>query len=416
MARIIKGLSATEVEKTKPGAKTKNLFDGKGLFLIIQPQKTFPDGKPKPASKWWRFKYTFNGRPGMLSFGTYPEVSLAQAREKRDETRKLIASGIDPAENRKALKAEKEGVQGNSLEAISREWHAHMVNNSAWSEDHAATILVRLEKDVFPWIGSKPITEVTAKEIKEILDRVRSRGVVETARRVLTILGQVYRYAISIDKANYEVTAGFRGYLPSTSKTRKHMAAVTDPKELAPLLRAIDGYQGGFVAKCALQLLPLLFVRPGELRHMEWAEIDMESAEWNIPGPKMKMKQPHLVPLSKQAIEILKEIRPLTGHGKYVFPSTRSFSRCMSDNTINAAFRRMGFDGETITGHGFRATARTILDEVLGLRVDFIEHQLAHAVKDPNGRAYNRTSHHVERRKMMQEWADYLDKLKNEVY
>lgn len=191
------------------------------------------------------------------------------------------------------------------------------------------------------------------------------------------------------------------------------MAAVTDPKELAPLLRAIDGYQGGFVAKCALQLLPLLFVRPGELRHMEWAEIDMESAEWNIPGSKMKMKQPHLVPLSKQSIEILEEIKPLTGHEKYVFPSTRSFSRCMSDNTINAAFRRMGFDGETITGHGFRATARTILDEVLGFRVDFIEHQLAHAVRDPNGRAYNRTSHHVERRKMMQEWADYLDKLKS---
>lgn len=413
MARIIKGLSATEVEKTKPGAKTKNLFDGKGLFLIIQPQKTFPDGKPKPASKWWRFKYTFNGKPGLLSFGTYPEVSLAQARDKRDEARKLIANGVDPAENRKTLKAEKEGLLDNSLEAISREWHAHMVKNNAWTEDHAATILVRLEKDVFPWAGSKPITEISAKEIKDILDRVRSRGVVETARRVLTIMGQVYRYAISIDKASYEITAGFRGYLPATSKTRKHMAAVTDPKELAPLLRAIDGYQGGFVAKCALQLLPLLFVRPGELRHMEWAEIDMESAEWNIPGSKMKMKQPHLVPLSKQSIEILEEIKPLTGHGKYVFPSTRSFSRCMSDNTINAAFRRMGFDGETITGHGFRATARTILDEVLGFRVDFIEHQLAHAVRDPNGRAYNRTSHHVERRKMMQEWADYLDKLKS---
>lgn len=412
MARIIKGLSATEVEKTKPGAKPKNLFDGKGLFLLIQPQKLFPDGKSKPASKWWRFKYTFNGKPGMLSFGTYPDVSLAQARDKRDEARKLIATGIDPAVNRKALKAENEELLTNSFESISREWHAHMINNSAWSEDHAATILVRLEKDVFPWAGSKQISEITAKEIKDILDRVRSRGVVETARRVLTIMGQIYRYAISIDKASYDISAGFRGYLPATSKTRIHMAAVTDPKELAPLLRAIDGYQGGFVAKCALQLLPLLFVRPGELRHMEWVEIDLETAEWNIPGPKMKMKQPHLIPLSKQSIEILNEIMPLTGHGKYVFPSTRSFARCMSDNTINAAFRRMGFDGETITGHGFRATARTILDEVLGFRVDFIEHQLAHAVKDPNGRAYNRTSHISERRKMMQEWADYLDNLK----
>lgn len=191
------------------------------------------------------------------------------------------------------------------------------------------------------------------------------------------------------------------------------MAAVTDPKELAPLLRAIDTYQGGHVAKCSLKLLPLVFVRPGELRHMEWSEIDFDAAEWNIPGQKMKMKEPHLVPLSKQAIAILKEIQPLTGNSKYVFPSTRSFARCMSDNTINASFRRMGFDGDTITGHGFRATARTILDEVLHQRIDIIEHQLAHAVRDPNGRAYNRTSHLAERRRMMQQWADYLDKLKS---
>ena len=303
-------------------------------------------------------------------------------------------------------------MTANSFQAVALEWHKHMISNKEWSADHAGTIKNRMELDIFPWIGSVPIAEVTAKEIKAILDRVRSRGVIETARRTLTITGQVYRYAIMTDRAEYDISAGFRGYLPATSKTRKHMASVTDPKELGPLLRAADSYQGGLVAQSALKLLPLLFVRPGELRHMEWSEIDLDAAEWNIPGPKMKMKQAHLVPLSRQALAILEEIKPLTGRGKYVFPSTRSVLRCMSDNTINAAFRRMGFDGETITGHGFRATARTILDEILGFRVDFIEHQLAHAVKDPNGRAYNRTAHLVERRKMMQDWADYLDGLK----
>jgi integrase len=270
----------------------------------------------------------------------------------------------------------------------------------------------RLEKDIFPWIGKKPILEVTAKDVKSILDRVRSRGVIETARRVRTIVGQVFTYAISTDRANYDIAAGLKGYLPSTDKTKKHMAAITDPKELVPLLNAIDGYQGSFVVKCALRLAPLVFVRPGELRKAEWSEIALEAGEWNIPAARMKMRQPHLVPLSHQSIEILSELKPLTGHSKYVFPSTRTNTRCMSDNTINAAFRRMGFDRETITGHGLRATARTILDEVLQVRVDFIEHQLAHAVRDPNGRAYNRTAHLVERRRMMQTWADYLDGLK----
>lgn len=403
MARTTKELSAMEVEKAKPGSEQRKLYDGKGLLLIVTPA----------GGKWWRFKYTFNGKGKTISFGTYPEISLAQARERRQEARKLLALGVDPSVNRKAVKSAKEELMANSFEVIAREWHIKQVDDSAWTADHAATIMNRLEKDLFPWIGAKPITEVTAKDIRVILDRVKGRGVVETARRCRTIASQVFTYAISMDKATYDVAASLKKHLPPTSKTRKHMASVTDPKELTPLLRALDGYQGGFVAKCALQLLPLLFVRPGELRHMEWAEIDLEAAEWNIPGAKMKMKQPHLVPLSHQAVEILTEIKPLTGQGKYVFPSTRSSLRCMSDNTINAAFRRMGFDGETITGHGFRATARTILDEILGFRVDFIEHQLAHAVKDPNGRAYNRTAHLAERRKMMQTWADYLDGLKS---
>lgn len=393
-------LADIRVKSAKPKENPFKMADEKGLYIQIMPN----------GGKWWRFKYRFDNKEKLLSFGTYPEISLSTARKKRDEARELVANGVDPSANRKAIKASRTESLANSFEVLAREWHDNQKPN--WSADHAITILTRMEKDIFPWIGSKPILEVTAKDVKSILDRVKSRGVMETARRIRTITGQVFTYAISTDRANYDIAAGLKGYLPSASKTKKHMAAVTDPKELAPLLRAIDGYQGGFVAKCALRLLPLLFVRPGELRHMEWEEIDFDEAVWKIPAHKMKMKQPHIVPLSQQALEILAELKPLTDHSIYVFPSTRTNTRCMSDNTINAAFRRMGFDGETVTGHGFRATARTILDEVLQFRIDFIEHQLAHGVKDALGRAYNRTSHLTERRKMMQKWADYLDGLK----
>lgn len=390
------------IKNAKGKDKAYKLADGAGLFLYVTPG----------GSRLWRFKYRFGGKEKLLSFGSYPDLSLVEARNKRHDARNLLANGFDPSATRKTEKTAKEELLANSFKAIALEWHKKMVDENAWTADHATTILNRLEKDILPWIGSKPITEITAKDIRTILDRVKSRGVIETARRCRTIASQVFTYAISTDRAVYDVAASLRKHLPPTSKTRKHMASVTDPIELAPLLRAIDSYQGGFVAQCALKLLPLVFVRPGELRHMEWAEVDLEAAEWNIPAVKMKMKQPHLVPLSLQAIDILTELKPLTGNSKYVFPSTRSFDRCMSDNTINAAFRRMGFDGDTITGHGFRATARTILDEILGFRIDFIEHQLAHAVKDPNGRAYNRTAHLTERKKMMQLWADYLEGLK----
>ena len=402
MARRTETLGALQVEKVKPGSKPQHLFDGGGLFLLVATS----------GGKWWRFKYSFSGKSKTISFGTYPEISLAQARERREEARKLLAMGVDPSANRKAVKLAKEELLANSFECIAREWHKKMVGDSAWTADHAETILTRMEKDMFPRIGAKPITEVTAKDIRAILDQVKERGAVDTARRCRTIASQVFVYAIGTDRAEYNIATSLSKHLPAVSKTRKHMASITDPKELAPLLRAIDGYQGGFVTKCALQLLPLLFVRPGELRQMEWAEIDFESAEWNIPAVKMKMKVAHLVPLSSKAVAILTTLKPLTGNSRYVFPSTRSFDRCLSDNTMNAAFRRMDFDGDTISSHGFRATARTILDEVLGFRVDFIEHQLAHAVKDPNGRAYNRTANLAERKKMMQLWADYLDGLK----
>lgn len=402
MAKGIVPLTDKKIANAKPFEKERKLFDGGGLYLLITPA----------GGKLWHMKYRFDGKEGRLSLGAYPYVSLADARRGREDARKLLAKGIDPNVHRKKEKVARELLKANTFEAIAREWHAKEVTDGSWTEEHAGTIMNRIEKDIAPWIGKTIITEVTAKEIKAILDRVKGRGVVETARRCYTIMGQVYRYAIMTDRAQYDISAGFRGYLPAISKTRKHMAAVTDPKELAPLLRALDGYQGTFVAQCALRLVPMLFVRPGELRHMEWKELNLDEAEWNIPGPKMKMKLPHLVPLPTQALEVLKEIQPLTGNGKYVFPSTRTPARPMSDNTVNAAFRRMGFDGDTITGHGFRATARTILDEILQQRVDIIEHQLAHAVKDANGRAYNRTTHLPERRKMMQLWADYLDGLK----
>jgi integrase len=268
----------------------------------------------------------------------------------------------------------------------------------------------RLTKEVFPWVGARSFEEIKAPELLKVLRRMESRGALDTAHRVRNHCSKIFRYAIATGRAERDPAADLQGALPPVKNN--HMAAPTDPKLFAPLLRAIDGYEGSFVVKCAMLLAPMLFVRPGELRHAEWAEIDFETAEWNIPSHKMKMKEPHLVPLPCQALKILKTLHPLTGSGKYVFPCHRSPLRCMSENAVNAGLRRLGFEKSEITGHGFRAVARTILDEVLKVRPDFIEHQLAHAVKDPNGRAYNRTAHLEERRKMMQKWADYLDGLK----
>ena len=400
MPKRIIPLSDVKVRNAKPRGKGYKLSDGGGLYLMVS----------ATGGKLWRFKYRYGEKEKLLALGAYPIVSLAEARQRRDNAKQLLEDGIDPSIHQKAAKAARDESIANSFEAIAREWHGH--KKPEWSADHASTILARLEKDILPWIGGIPITDVTAKDIKSVVDRVKSRGTMEAARRLLTIIGQVFNYAIFTDRANYNMAVGLKGYLPPSSKTKKHMAAVIDPKELAPLLRAMDSYQGGFVAQCALKLLPLFFCRPGELRHLEWREIDCDARQITIPGSKMKMKSDHIIPLSTQAIGILKELQPLTGHGTYVFPSTRSFSRCMSDNTINAALRRMGFDGDTVTGHGFRATARTLLHEVLHVSPYVIEAQLAHRVPDTLGAAYNRTTHLEERRKMMQTWADYLDGLK----
>jgi len=387
-----------KVRTAKAKEKPYKLTDGDGLFLLVT----------TVGGKWWRFKYRFGGKEKLLALGTYPEVSLADARGKRDAARKQVAAGIDPSEVRKAQKAAMVAGAVNSFEVVAREWHGKYAKT--WSSVHTKTIMDRLTKEVFPWVGARSFEEIKAPELLKVLRRMESRGALDTAHRVRNHCSKIFRYAIATGRAERDPAADLQGALPPVKNN--HMAAPTDPKLLAPLLRAIDGYEGSFVVKCAMLLAPILFVRPGELRHAEWVEIDLEAAEWNIPGHKMKMKEPHLVPLPCQALKILKTLHPLTGSGKYVFPCHRSPLRCMSENAVNAGLRRLGFEKSEITGHGFRAVARTILDEVLKVRPDFIEHQLAHAVKDPNGRAYNRTAHLEERRKMMQKWADYLDGLK----
>ncbi len=397
MPKRIMPLTDMRVLKAKPQDKSITLFDGAGLYLLITPT----------GGKLWRFKYRFDKKEKKLAFGTYPEITLADARQRRDEARRQIAHGIDPGAVRKAQKQAKT-EEKETFEIIAREWH--MKFKPTWKPSHAEKLLTRLERDVFPYLGTRPIKEIKAPELLTVLRRIESRGALETAHRARVICGQILRYAVATGRAERDPSADLKGALPPVKTINR--AAIVEPKKVGELLRAIDGYQGGFVVQCALKFAPLVFVRPGELRHAEWSEIDFENAEWNIPPGKMKIKEPHLVPLSNQAIVILEELKKLTGSSRYVFPSGRSFARPMSDNAILAALRRMGYAKEEMSGHGFRAMARTLLDEVLQVRPDFIEHQLAHAVRDPNGRAYNRTTHLVERRKMMQLWADYLDGLK----
>lgn len=391
-------LSDVKIRSAKPGEKPVKLFDGGGMFLLVTPA----------GGKCWRLKYRFGGKEKTLALGTYPEISLADARQRKDEARKLLANGVDPNEDKKTRKVEEKLQQANTFERVAREWHEK--NRHTWIPSYADQIMRRLAADIFPVIGDKPISELKPMHLLAALQGIEKRGALESAHRIKQTCGQIMRYAVGIGAAERDITTDLRGALPPVKGG--HHAALTDPKEIAPLLRAIDGFEGSFIVKCALRLAPLLFVRPGELRKAEWSEIDLEAAEWNIPPEKMKMGQPHIVPLSDQSLAILRELHPLTGCGRYVFPCSRSAARPMSNMALSAAIRRLGYEQGQMTTHGFRAMARTILDEVLHFRPDFIEHQLAHAVRDPNGRAYNRTTHLVERRKMMQTWADYLDGLK----
>jgi integrase len=393
-------LTNTAIRNTKPAEKPLKLFDGGGLFLYVAPT----------GGKWWRLKYRFGGKEKLLSFGTYPEISLAEARDKRDQARKLLANDIDPGEHRKAQKAAQTSNDGNSFEVIAREWFGKF--SPYWVASHSDKIIRRLERDVFPWIGKRPIADITAPELLTTLRRIEERGAVETAHRALQNCSQIFRYAIATGRAIRDPGADLRGAIPPSKG--KHHASITDPKTVGELLRAIKGYQGSFITRCALQLAPLLFVRPGELRKAEWIEINFEAAEWRIPAERMKMREHHIVPLSTQAIAVLEELKPFTGSGRYVFPGARTNGRPMSENTVNAGLRRLGYTNDQMTGHGFRSMASTLLNEQ-GWNRDAIERQLAHAERDNVRAAYNYAEHLPERKRMMQAWADYLDKLALEV-
>jgi integrase len=399
-------LSDTQIRTTKPVEKPIRLYDERGLYLEITPS----------GGRWWRLKYRFAGKEKLLSMGTYPDTGLKAARDKRDRARALLAEGVDPSETRRAEKASRSEVVVNSFEAVAREWHAtiHLAQVSA---GHAARTLIRLEQDVFPWLGGVPVGEIKAPQLLQAMRRIEARGAIETAHRALHACGQVFRYAIATGRAERDPTPDLRGALKPVLV--QHMAAITDPKRVGDLLRAIESYKGMPITRAALQLAPLVFVRPGELRKAEWIEFDLDAKQWRIPAARMKRTKQeklsgaaHVVPLSRQAVAILCELHPLTGHGRYLFPSPRTGDRPMSDNGVLSALRRMGFPSDEMTGHGFRAMARTLLAERLNVDEAVIEAQLAHAVKDALGRAYNRTEFLDQRRKMLQTWADYLDKLR----
>ena len=391
-------LTDTAIRKAKPRDKPRKLYDSRGLYLEIAPRGT----------KAWRFKYRFADKEKRISMGIYPEVSLKLARERRDDSRKLLARDIDPSAYRKAQKQSKRQWARNSFEAVAAEWLAKHSPN--WCASYARRLERDLGRDIFPRIGAKPVAELTAPELLAALRRIEARGTLDTAHRTLQVCGRVLRYAVATGRAERDVSGDLRGAFPPVK--RKHFPAITDPKEVGPLLRLLDGYPGTLPVRCALRLVPLLFVRPGELRKAEWADIDLDGAEWRYTATKTDT--PHVVPLARQAVEILRELHPVTGHHRYVFPNARyrQRDRTMSNTTFWGAFRALDIPPERMTPHGFRAMARTILDEVLGFRPDFIEHQLAHRVRDPNGRAYNRTAFLPERRVMMQAWADYLDRLR----
>lgn len=391
----VMALTDIKIRRAWPGPKPYKLTDERGLYLLVNTN----------GSKWWRFDYRYAGKRKTLSMGTYPDTGLADARAKRDAARRQVQAGIDPGEQRKAAKAAGVERAANSFAAIAEEWLAKQKLAPAT----LAKARWMLEDLVFPWIGGRPIAEIDPPEILRLLQRIEERGAHETAHRTKQRCGQIFRYAIHSHRAARDPTADLRGALTPAKVT--HRPAVTDPNKVGELLRAIEGYTGSFVVRCALKVAPMMFVRPGELRHAEWSEIDLDGALWRIPAGKMKMREEHIVPLSSQAVAVLRELQPLTGNGRYVFPSERSRQRPMSDGTINAALRRMGFDKDTMTGHGFRAMASTRLNE-MGWAPDVIERQLAHAERNKVRAAYNRAQYLDERKRMMQAWADYLDGLR----
>ena len=355
------------------------------------------------AGKYWRFDYRYDGKRRTLAIGVYPDVTLAQARERRDLARALLAKGVDPGAAKQARKAATE----NSFEAVAREWHTKF--SPSWVQRHAEKILRRFEREVFPWIGSRPIADISAPDLLAVLRRIEARNALDTAHRVHQNCGKVFRYAVATGRALRDPSGDLRGAIPPA--VERHHPTITEPKRVGELLRAIAGYSGSHTTRGALQLAPLVFVRPGELRKAEWSEFDLDKAAWRIPAHKMKMKAVHIVPLSIQALAILTDLHAMTGSGRYVFPGARTDDRHMSENTVTAGLRRLGYAVGDMTGHGFRSMASTLLNEQ-GWNRDAIERQLAHAERDDIRAAYNYAEHLPERRKMIQEWANYLDKLK----
>ena len=383
----------------KPANKAYKLADEKSMFLMVYPNGT----------KCWRFKYRFEGKEKVLALGTYPEVSLAEARQKRDEARQLLTNNVDPGKFKQQSKRSGNALAENSFEYIAREWHTK--NSVKWSARHAERIMRRIEVNILPSLGKKQITQISAAELLAVLRKIESRGAIDITHRLHQNCSQIFRYAIATARAERDPAHDLRGAF--TPLKNRHHASLTDPKAVGELMRAIEGYSGYLLTKYALQLSPLVFVRPGELRHAEWAEFNFAEAEWRIPASKMKMKITHIVPLSEQAISILKDAQKLTGSGKYVFPSSLSPNRPMSENTVNAALRRLGFTRDEMTAHGFRSTASTLLNE-LGWNGDAIERQLAHAESNNIRAAYNYAEYLPKRRKMMQFWSDYLQSLMTE--
>lgn len=389
-------LSDTSLRAAKPAEKPYRLYDTNGLYVEVT----------TAGGKLWRLKYRFGSKEKRLALGAYPDVSLKDARERRDDARKLLSNGVDPGLVKKAGKAARVEQAANSFEVIAREWYERQ--SAAWVPSHGERIIRRLERDVFPTLGALPIVDINAPMLLAAIRKIEERGAIETAHRAFQNCGQVFRYAVSTGRLDSDPSRDLRGALSPAKGT--HFSAVTEPVEVGRLLRLLDTYQGGYTVTAALKLAPLVFVRPGELRNARWVDVDLEAGEWRYIVPKTRT--PHIVPLSTQAKAILEALRPHTGHSEYIFPGGRSPLKPMSENGVLAAMRDLGIGADEMTGHGWRAVARTLLDEVLGYPPHIIEQQLAHAVKDALGRAYNRTAHLPQRQEMMQGWADYLDKLK----
>ncbi|MGH8320243.1 MAG: tyrosine-type recombinase/integrase [Steroidobacteraceae bacterium] len=388
-------LSESRIRAAKPAAKPYKLFDERGLFLLLTPA----------GGRLWRFRYRLGGVEKLLTLGAYPDVPLRRAREKRDDARRLVADGIDPSARRQAERS----AAALTFVAVADEWLLTKKRSLApgtWQRDHD-----QIHKWVVPYLGNRPIASIEAPELLQVLKRVEAKGIADTAHRTREVCGRVFRYAIATGRATRDITADLRGAL--APRTTQNYAAITDPTKVGELLRAIDGYDGQPTTAAALKMAPYVFVRPGELRAAEWSEfhLDGEAPEWRIPAERMKMGEAHIVPLSRQAAAILRELRPVTGAGRYVFPAIGGGGRPLSENTLNGALRRLGYSGDQMTAHGFRSIASTLLNE-RGVNPDLIELQLAHVERNRVRAAYNRAQRLAERRVMMQEWADYVERLR----